>query len=389
MASFRILLGLIFAEKFWKKFIAYTTLFLIGYALSDFLALFFITFICAYIFLEVGSSIATKIHNWGEKWKIDTPHKIAKKYATTNTTVTVLYIFFIVAVVLIFMNIVPKIKDDITNLVKEAPGIADKAQDFVNNLEDPLGIDLGLNDLAGNLVSTDNIQYVGKFIFDHLTSAGVILVKFFVGLILSYVFIIERGKVWMFLEKMRDGNFAFFYDEWAVIAKKVWNGFGLVFKAQSLIALINSILTAIGLIIISIIHTDTWWFPYIVTLSLIVLIFGFIPVFGTILSGIPIVIIASGPGWGFSTVIAVIVMITIIHIVEAYYLNPKIVSSYVHFPVFITFLTLIISEHVLGLLGLLIGVPLFSIFIGLIEDMDQYINTIRLQYQKKIASLKT
>jgi predicted PurR-regulated permease PerM len=57
------------------------------------------------------------------------------------------------------------------------------------------------------------------------------------------------------------------------------------------------------------------------------------------------------------------VMIAIVHIVEAYYLNPKIVSSYVHFPVFITFVILLVSEHTFGLMGLLIGVPLFSIIL--------------------------
>ncbi len=70
-----------------------------------------------------------------------------------------------------------------------------------------------------------------------------------------------------------------------------------------------------------------------------------------------------------------LLMIAIVHAVEAYYLNPKIVSSYVHFPMFITFVILIISEHFFGLIGLLIGVPLFSIVISLIEDIDRYIDT--------------
>ncbi len=47
-------------------------------------------------------------------------------------------------------------------------------------------------------------------------------------------------------------------------------------------------------------------------------------------------------------------MIALVHAIEAYYLNPKIVSSYVHFPVFVTFLILLVSEHIAGLLGLLI-----------------------------------
>jgi predicted PurR-regulated permease PerM len=202
--------------------------------------------------------------------------------------------------------------------------------------------------------------------------------KFFLGLILSYIFIIERKKIEVFLRRMRDGNFAFFYDEYAVIAGKIGNGFGIIFRAQSIIAVVNSILTTLGLIIISVM-TGNGTFPYIVTLALIVFIFGFIPVFGTIISGIPIIIIAYGYG-GVSAVIGVLIMLGVVHAVEAYYLNPKIVSSYVHFPVFITFIILTISEHYFGLIGLLVGIPLFSILIGLIEDLDRYVNSIKKEY---------
>jgi predicted PurR-regulated permease PerM len=47
-------------------------------------------------------------------------------------------------------------------------------------------------------------------------------------------------------------------------------------------------------------------------------------------------------------------MIAIVHAIEAYYLNPRIVSSYMHIPVFVTFVILLVSEHFLGLVGLLI-----------------------------------
>ena len=59
-------------------------------------------------------------------------------------------------------------------------------------------------------------------------------------------------------------------------------------------------------------------------------------------------------------------MIAIVHAIEAYILNPKIVSSYVHFPVFITLLTLLIGEHVFGFIGLLIAIPLLSVSISLL-----------------------
>lgn len=153
---------------------------------------------------------------------------------------------------------------------------------------------------------------------------------------------------------MQDGNFRFLYRQYANIATRIRDGFGLIFKAQSIIALTNAIITAIGLLLIGLFMSHgSGGFPYIFTLSLIVFIFGFIPVFGTILSTIPIIIIGYGYG-GFPIVTAILIMMTIVHAIEAYILNPKIVSSYIDFPVFITFIILIVSEHFFGLVGLLI-----------------------------------
>jgi predicted PurR-regulated permease PerM len=53
-----------------------------------------------------------------------------------------------------------------------------------------------------------------------------------------------------FLRLIQDGNFSFLYREYRIIAMKIAKGFGLIFKAQSIIAFINAILTAIGLSII-------------------------------------------------------------------------------------------------------------------------------------------
>ena len=227
---------------------------------------------------------------------------------------------------------------------------------------------------AGFLNET-NIQLFGQKALYYIRDAGSILIKFLMGIILSYVFIMERSRVRAFFANMQKGFFSFLYVEYESIAHKIAKGFGLIFKAQSVIALANAVFTSIGLTAIGILGGHGG-FPYIFTLSLIVFIFGFIPVFGTLLSSVPIILIAYGHG-GFDVVLAVLVMILCIHALEAYVLNPKIVSSYVHFPVFITFLILIISEHLFGLVGLLIGVPLFSILLDLFEDFDAYLGNIK------------
>jgi predicted PurR-regulated permease PerM len=71
------------------------------------------------------------------------------------------------------------------------------------------------------------------------------------------------------------------------------------------------------------------------------------------------------------------IMVAIVHAVEAYYLNPKIVSSYMEFPVFFTFLILLLSEHFMGFIGLMVGVPLFYIFLDIAKDFDEYVVKIQ------------
>ena len=124
MLTLRSLLGLILGEVFWKKVIAYSILFLIGWTLRDFIILFFITFLFAYIFLEFGSYLAEKIHTWGISGREDTRHRIAKKYATANIVITFLYILFITIVVFIFINIIPQIRMEVRGFLENSREIA-------------------------------------------------------------------------------------------------------------------------------------------------------------------------------------------------------------------------------------------------------------------------
>ncbi len=121
--------------------------------------------------------------------------------------------------------------------------MAHQGQDFISKLEENTGLNLGLQETARNIFSPSNFEYVGKFAIESIKSAGLIFVKFFLGLLFSYIFIIERKKIAIFLKKMRDGNFAFFYDDSAILAGKIGTGFGLIFRAQSIIAFINALMT--------------------------------------------------------------------------------------------------------------------------------------------------
>lgn len=119
-------LPLIFSQKFFEKLTAFSFLLLIGYFLRDFLALFFITFIFAYIFLGTGTSIAKKLHDWGLHGGKSRTKRIAAKYGTTNMVVTGLYILFVTVIILIFVNILPRIGNEINHLAMNAPHLANQ-----------------------------------------------------------------------------------------------------------------------------------------------------------------------------------------------------------------------------------------------------------------------
>lgn len=89
------------------------------------------------------------------------------------------------------------------------------------------------------------MEKAAKDVFENLRNAGIVLGKIFIALMLSYVFIIDRTKILGYLETVKRGNFSFLYDEYSVILAKIGKGFGLIFKAQAFIALVNALLTTL------------------------------------------------------------------------------------------------------------------------------------------------
>ncbi len=199
----RKLIPLIFSGIFFEKLFAFGFLFLVGYLLSDFLILFFITFLFAYLFLEVGSWISGIIHRWGLYKRRNRAAEIALRYNSTNIVVSVLYVLFILIIVFLFVNIIPQIIIEIGQFIGRAPQIATQLQGFVSGLEAQLSISLGLNQIVGDIINKDNLETIGQSTLGYLRNAGIILTKFLIGLILSYIFVIERQPIARFLSQMK------------------------------------------------------------------------------------------------------------------------------------------------------------------------------------------
>jgi predicted PurR-regulated permease PerM len=127
-----------------------------------------------------------------------------------------------------------------------------------------------------------------------------------------------------------------------------------VVRGQLTICLVNGTLTFIGLMIFGV--------KFAFVLATVALLFSLIPIFGTIISSVPIVLIALSQSWKKG--LGMLLWIIGIHALEAYFLNPKILGSAARIhPVVVAF-ALIAGERTYGLVGALFAVPLAAIAVA-------------------------
>jgi predicted PurR-regulated permease PerM len=175
---------------------------------------------------------------------------------------------------------------------------------------------------------------------------------FFFTLMIGAFILIDLEKVHGFLRGLFPANVR---DDYDVIKEGIDRGLSGVIRGQLLICLVNGILTYIGLLIFGV--------KYSLILAVVAGLLSLIPIFGSILSSVPIVAVAlvSNPdGIDVFRGVAMTLWIIGIHFIEANLLNPKIIgtAAKIH-PVFVIF-SLFLGEHSYGLVGALLAVPILS-----------------------------
>lgn len=192
----------------------------------------------------------------------------------------------------------------------------------------------------------------------YLTSIGSMGATFFLSFILSFFFSIEEGRVREFSQLFFTSKIGWFSKDVAYLGEKFIRTFGIVLEAQFLIALANTVITTIGLYFMGL--------PQLLSLSIMVFILSLIPVAGAIISCIPLALIGYSIG-GFTDVLYILGMIAVVHALESYVLNPKLMSSKTELPIFYTFIILLFSERFLGIWGLIVGIPIVVFLLDLLD----------------------
>ncbi|USS84847.1 AI-2E family transporter [Fructilactobacillus myrtifloralis] len=225
-----------------------------------------------------------------------------------------------------------------------------------------------VRDAVVNLIKTVNVPKQLKdsmgVILDYVTSAGNIGFSMFISLLLSFFFTLELKQTKEFSEKFLSSTFGWFFQDVAYFGNIFVKTFGVVLEAQFFIAICNTVLTTICLAILGM--------PQLVIFAIMIFLLSLVPVAGVILSLIPLSISAYTVG-GIRYVIYVIIIVVVVHMLEAYVLNPKFMSSKTELPIFYTFVVLLIGEHFWGTWGLIVAVPVFTFFLDVfgVQKVDR------------------
>src|SRR5690606_2346236 len=179
----------------------------------------------------------------------------------------------------------PLISLEISQLIKQMTNF------FTQPHENPL---LGMLE---SIISGEQIKaYIENgfsFLLKSFSDISKTSVQVLIALILSLFFLLEKPNLIKFTGKFKNSKIAPFYYEIEFFGKKFSRTFGKVIEAQFIIALVNTFLSVIVLMVLG--------YPQIVGLAIMIFFLGLIPVAGVIISLIPLTIIGFTIG-GFLTV---------------------------------------------------------------------------------------
>jgi predicted PurR-regulated permease PerM len=213
----------------------------------------------------------------------------------------------------------------------------------------------------GGVVSIDL-----SFLVPVLSGAGNLIGVVFGYLILPvWVAYLLNDRVFLVSQFDRALPDSWRFDVWAVI-RTVERVFGQWVRGQLVLGVAVAIFTFIGLIIASEI-VDPIFGRYAILLSVIAGVLELIPIIGPIISAVPAVLLAATVGPG--TIVAALVLYTLVQQVENNFLVPKIQGDSVELHPSLVMFAIIVGGSLAGLLGAILALPMTAAF----RDVVRYL----------------
>jgi predicted PurR-regulated permease PerM len=319
-----------------KRYLIWAAFFLLLYLVRALFGLLFLTFILCFIFNNLIRWLRSKTRM---------PRRVG--------TVAV-YLVFLVAIAALLSLVGPRVGVETTFFIRQLPETIDTLH---AQLDRAAGAQPNLAPMVASVKETLSIKTLSGMNREALLSFAVrtlnqlthYLSFFLLGTLFSFLILFDFPNLRQKTLALRRTRFRAIYEETSDSVARFALVVGEAFQAQILIACVNTALTALGL-----------WGLHIhpvALLSSIVFFCGLIPVLGTFISSTPILLLAFNQG-GAGRALEALVMIIVIHTIETYVLNPRIVSAVLKINPVLTLIILYLGYSLFGFWGVLLGVPI-------------------------------
>lgn len=278
----------------------------------------------------------------------------ARKRLGINRRLLVLlvYLVFLIVIAALFLLVVPRLLGEARSFGEQIPVALHKIEAWAATADNSYA--LSAIERAKEFLSPDQMLLRGWAMGRAFLEKGLHYGSwFFLGLLFSFLIMLDLPKLLRGVRGLRHTRLAEVYEETAESVVLFARVVGENFRAQLIISAVNTVLTAAGLYILGI--------KAVVLLCTVVFFCGLIPVLGVFISSVPIFLMAVNTG-GIVLGLWSMLMIIIIHAIEAYLLNPRIVSAVMSINPVMTLIILYIAHSLLGMWGMLLGVPI-SVYI--------------------------
>ena len=282
------------------------------------------------------------------------------RYSSLKRPLSVASTFITVFAVIIglVVFIIPQLIDSVSTLTDTVPSYVKSFEELISQYVSGTEI---LNTIWNNFLSAwrEILQFTGQIVISSLSGVVNItvgftsgVVNFILSLIFSIYMLLSKEKLQLGIKKIiyavTKKNFA---DKIMYLGKISNESFSSYIGGQFIEAIIIGVLCFIGMIILRM--------PYALLISVLVAVTALIPIFGAFIGTIPsaFIILIIDP----MKAIWFIVFIIVLQQIEGNLIYPRVVGSSVGLPPILVMLAMLIGGNTFGLLGMLLGIPTFSV----------------------------
>ena len=289
-----------------------------------------------------------------------------KKGAKRGISILLTYIVAFFIIYLFVQFVLPQVVDSIVGIANDIPTYLGNATHFIEDLTKTLDLN---NDYAGVVIEKLNefMNYAINIITNLLPVLATTvkdvassLWNIVLGLIISIYMLIDKEK---FAASSKKVVYALFSNKSAnkivELAHRTNDTFGKFLSGKIIDSVIIGILTFVILTITKM--------PFTILVSVIVGITNIIPFFGPFIGAIPsfIIIMFVSP----IKALWFLVIILIIQQLDGNVIGPKILGDSIGISEFWILFSILVAGKLLGLVGMIIGVPLFAIVYSIIKEI--------------------